>query len=137
MIVVDGASTPDLIPDDLASRHFLAAVATSGRPSTADLKRIDLVVSAIGLSAKDRVAFEEAVRGLSDKVAAAERATAPGTPGSRRTEVLDSVRDELCNQLSSIGHEKFEQFIRSHVRPKITIYRWSATTKDHSHAAVH
>jgi hypothetical protein len=136
-IVVDGATRPDLIPDDLAARHFLAALATPGRPSTADLKRIDLVVSAIGLSAKDRVAFEEALRGLSDNVAAAERATGPGTPRSRRTEVLDSVRAELCDRLSSIGHDQFERFVQSRVKSRIKIYRWPAMTADHSHAAVH
>lgn len=135
-IVVDGATRPDLISDDIAARHLLAALAIPAQPSPADQKRIDVVVSAIGLLAEDRVAFEQAVRGLKDNVAAAERATGPGTPRSRRTEVLDSVRAQLHDRLSSTGYNHFERFVQSRVKSRIRIYRWPAMTADHSHAAM-
>jgi hypothetical protein len=136
-IVTDGATRPDLIPEDLAARHFLAALATPGRPSTADIKRIDVVASVIGLSATDRLAFQEAVRGLTDNIAAAERTAGPGTARSRRTEVLESVRAQLHDRLSSTGYDHFERFVQSRVKSRIRIYRWPAMTANHSRAAVH
>jgi hypothetical protein len=135
-IVADGATRPDLIPDDLAVRHFLAALATPGPPTAADQKRLDVMMSAIGLSAEDRVALGEAVRGLKDNIAAAERAPGLGTPRSRRLEVLDSVRGTLQDRLSATGHERFQQYVQSRVKSKIIIYRWPDMRAAHTHAAV-
>lgn len=133
-VVADGATRPDLIPDDVAARHFLAALAISGQPATADLKRLDVMVAALGLSAADRLALEGAARGLKDDIAAAELATGPGTPRSRRIDLLDSVRARLHDRLSSSGYDHFERFVQSRVKSRIKIYRSSAMTADHSHA---
>jgi hypothetical protein len=52
-IVVDGSKTPDQIPDDLAYRHFILAVAEHQSPTKDAVERREARLSPIGFSKQD------------------------------------------------------------------------------------
>ena len=54
VVLVDGAKNPEQIPDDLAYRHFLVAVATHEKPSAEESGRQKAQLAPLGLAEADR-----------------------------------------------------------------------------------
>jgi len=54
VVVVDGATNPEQIPDDLAYQHFFLAVAAHEQPSPQEVARQSAQLAPVGLAASDR-----------------------------------------------------------------------------------
>lgn len=67
-VVVDGARTPDLIPDDLAYRHFILSIAERRNPSQAESRRREIRLKEIRLPGPDQDLLIAAVQGLREEL---------------------------------------------------------------------
>ncbi len=142
-IAVDGAQTPDLIPDAIAYRLFIAAVSTAGtRATREELDRRDALLSDVALSADDNARFIAAtlrVKDDVDTVEAARRKLAPLVPKgtalpdqqilaqfdqlrARQKQILDDSVHAANAALSPEGKDQLGKFIRERVKRRIVIY---------------
>lgn len=133
-IVVNGAETPDRIPDTLAYAHFFIAVAEPDEPSPAQVARRKALMAPVGLSKRDETALVDALKGLRadlDRIAeeVREMSAAP-SPSQRRlldlrlerTRALGEARTRVVTALSADGAPRLANYIRTSVKPKIAIY---------------
>ncbi len=134
--LVDGSKTPDQIPDDLAYRHFILAIAEHQNPSQHEYKRRDTRLDPIGFSKQDHDSCIFALAGLREELDAieADRKTiqvtaAPGDPGvqsrltalkSQEGSAIAKVRSALRG-LSAAGQALLENYIKVHVKTHIVI----------------
>jgi hypothetical protein len=131
-LTVDGAETPERIPDELAYRHFILAIALPDSPSPEQRERRDVVLGRIGLSEEDYNAVLEALAGVrNDLDIIDEEITTlrPRSPHARfeglrvqRESILDYARNRMHERLSAEGSLALQDHIRDFVKRQIRIY---------------
>lgn len=133
-VVIDGAVTPDAIPDAVAYRHFLIAAAGSEKPTPAERVKLDGLVGRIGLSDDDRAAFSNALKGMRDALdnvtkernqvllgSANARAVLTALKG-REDKLVQTARARLESWVTAEGRALLETHIKGHVKRHIKIY---------------
>lgn len=129
-IRIDGAATPELISDELAYRHFLAAIASGG---PADLERRSPLIMSLGLSPTDQTALLSTVEALQERLSDIEHrrrvaeldATGDGSLTRLRRERLGSLnraRDEVRARLDPAGAAKLDAHVRDRIKSRIVVY---------------
>jgi hypothetical protein len=133
-VVVSGATTPDLIPDDLAYAHFISGLAIPEKPSPQDIGLRDALLSPVGLSTQDTAAFIGALRGVRTQLDFLARETqrlsaTPEVSHARlidlklhRTRALSEAHSRVLRTLSRDGRQRLAAFIKAEVKPRITVY---------------
>lgn len=132
-IIIDGSITPDQIPDSLAYRHFLTAIAAHPVPTPDEQARQAAQLSPLGLSATDRQAL---ITGLApfrtqlDSIESARASVTPSTSAAAQLTALESEANSLvANTLQSVrqsltadGMSRLDQYVQTHVKSHIRIY---------------
>jgi hypothetical protein len=139
-VVVDGAKDPQSIPDALAYRHFIRALAESARsanPTSLQVARRQALLARVGLSSDDRAAFIGALSGVDGQLAQVARARkqysreaiSAGTAREplqtlrlQEGEILDATRGRLEGALSGEGVRRLQTHIQEQVKKRIVIY---------------
>jgi hypothetical protein len=137
VLIVDGAATPEAIPDDVAFRHFVRAAAIADRASARDLARREGLLARAGLSAADRLAFAGALRGLRQTLDTTSREVQQLSPESlfevssrirladlrgREVAAIDAARSRLETSLSPEGLSRLDVHVREDIKRRIKIY---------------
>lgn len=132
-VAVDGSKTPDQIPDDLAYRHFILAIAEHKNPSTQEYQRREARLAPMGLSPSDHDASIAALAGLRetlDQIQVSRNAISPGDPtASSQFADLKSQEDAaigiavglLRASLTLDGQARLGSYVRGHVKSRIVI----------------
>lgn len=133
-IDVEGSSTPDRIPDDVAYAHFVLEGAIPSRATPAEIARQKTLLAHVGLNAQDTSAAVTALKGVKEELdAIAAQAAAPSkTPlpdknrllelNAQRLRVLSGARSALLAALSVRGRAAVESYVRTSIKPQITIF---------------
>lgn len=132
-LVVDGAKTPQLVPDDLAYYHFILAVATPSNPSIEQVSRRTRELSHARLSQSDAAALVSALTGVSEEldrisIGRQQHNTTPERNDSlevlklREAQVLEAARARVQTSLTASGLARLESHIQEHVKRNIVIY---------------
>ncbi len=132
-IAVNGADTPEAIPDDLAAYHFIKATAILDDAPEGDRRRRDSLLTRAGLSVQDKTAYVTAIMPTATALGqlAAERLTQKATRSAQSADVfrrreqqaLSDARGRLRTALSGDGVARLERHLREHVKTGIVIYR--------------
>ncbi len=132
-IVVDGSKTPELIPDDLAYRHFILAIAEPRSPTVEETKRRETRLIPIGLSASDYDLCISALAGLREKldmIEAGRREALADTTEHRDSTLLTLKGQEnmaitavrvALRRLSPDGQSRLDGYIRARVKQRIVL----------------
>jgi hypothetical protein len=138
-VAVNGANAPEKIPDDLAYRHFLMALAIPDNATSYQLARRNAFLRPLRLSADDRAGLIGALRGVNEQLdAIAQDARArDGAPDAnvisdatvildrmrvKRTGVLDAARSNVSASMSAEGQLRLNSYVTTHVKSHIIIY---------------
>ena len=140
-VAVDGAISPDGIPDWLAYRHFIMAIAQPQTPSAEQTARRDALLSRVGLSRNDNTSFLVAIRNVRDELdlVAQERRRISADPASssflsassrsaletlksRENQILGDAQTRLENALTPDGSRRLEIHIQEYVKKRIKVY---------------
>jgi hypothetical protein len=128
---VDGAQTPELVPDSLAYRHFVQAMAISFSPTSTELARQMSVFKQLALSSDDRQQFEtimNTVRYDLDDIAeerslpATGNAVSAGALQARERRLLDDARSQLQNTLDTDDWARVERYVLEEVKRGVKIF---------------
>lgn len=134
-VVVDGSKTPDRIPDDLAYRHFILAIAEHQNPTQSELTRREMRLAPIDLSKNDHDVCISALTGLRERLDAIEaaRAAAFANNTTTRDSALTSLKAQedaaiagvrlALRGMSSDGQSRLDGYIKTHVKRCIRILR--------------
>ncbi len=137
-VAVDGARTPNLIPDELAYRHFLMAIAERADAPPQSIARRNALIATIGLAPEDAQALISALAGLREKLdsnyAGTEQAAAdPSLSAAARSAqvsalrasqavALDQTAASLKTALTYEGWNRFDAYVQQRVKRHIVIY---------------
>ncbi len=133
-VVVDGAKTPDLIPDALAYQHFLKLASIPDAPTPEQQQVRESLLKRIGLADQDRKTFAATLVGVRtslDALAASGAQSLTDSPAARAAQanvrlqeatLLDTVRGQLQSRLSADGWTRVSQFVTQSVKKNIKIY---------------
>jgi hypothetical protein len=133
-VIVDGAATPEKIPDELAYAHFILAIAEPDDPSPEQIARRTAALAPVQLSKTDTGSLVAALRGVHKQVDfLAREVTRLSTedPSSlsrlddlrlRRTRVLGEATTRLAGALSKDAAARLDQYIKSNIKKQIVIY---------------
>ncbi len=130
-LTVDGSQTPQLIPDDLAYRHFILSVAEHTSPTPDDVKRRASRLRLIGISQADQNALIAALSGVREQLDAidASRASTPPTNSAalqqlliQQTSILNNAQTAILSSVSAQGTTQLEAYIQNFVKKGIKIY---------------
>lgn len=133
-VLVNGAETPERIPDHLAYSHFIIAAAEPDSPTGEQLARRIAVLAPVRLSKGDQASFIATLRGVRQELdfnaQEVERLSGDRAPQQdrildlrlHRTRVLDSARLRLATSLSPDGVARLDAFIQTVVKRRIVIY---------------
>jgi len=132
-VIVDGAATPNLIPDALAYQHFLTAIAAHPFPSTEEQARQSAQLSALGLSPADRqalIANLAPFRAQLDNIQSARAAVGSGPSAptqlmnlrSQESTLAATTLQKIQGSLTADGMSLLDQYVRTHVKAHIKIY---------------
>jgi hypothetical protein len=131
-LVVDGANTPESVPDDIAYYHFIMATAATANPSTEEVARRARELDRVGLSNEDSAALVAALAGVREGLN--EIDVARHVTGSvetepklrslkeRETALLEDARTRLLSTLSARGLARVESYVQEEVKRHIRIY---------------
>jgi hypothetical protein len=123
-VAINGAETPEAVPDEMAYFLFLRALA--GATSHPGL--VDGVLTEAGLAPADRAA----VAAQLERLAVAMAPSAPSPPGqagadpeasAREWEVGDATRVRVQGALSPSGRAQLDAYVRTRVKSRIVRYR--------------
>lgn len=132
-IVVNGAERPDLVPDRLAARHFVQALANE-RIHTQQPQWADVIGDRLSLAPADAALIVEAIDDAIGELRAVDNGyarllgAAAATPQEadslrlRRQEALDGVSRRLEAELSVLGNGRLRRHLDTFVKPRIVIY---------------
>jgi hypothetical protein len=136
-IAVDGAKTPRNIPDELAYRHFMMAVAVPLQASAKQMARRDALLATVGLSKRDHSAVVRSMRtvreGL-DQVVHTRRQIPQNAQVSVSTQVslsalrgqenqiFKNARTRLRDSLSWEGGMRLDKHVQDRVKRRIVVY---------------
>ncbi len=130
---VDGSKSPDRIPDTLAYRHLIMALAGGSTPSRSEARRRSVLMKHIGVSAGDAKALFAALANTRNQLndiqrartgLSAERAAERATLDSLRAQehgALDAARVRIRESLSAAGSARLQTFIDDYMKPRIVI----------------
>jgi hypothetical protein len=128
--VIDGSKTPELIPDELAYRHFIRATASSA--SAKDVERREVFLTQAGFSASDREAYRVAVGNVAEELKSVEQQRKTAGPsqsasslaGFKRTEdqAIAAAQNRIQGALSADGRAKLTNHIRQRVKRQIRMF---------------
>lgn len=137
-VAVDGSKTPGLIPDQLAYRHFLMALAEPQSANPEAIARRSALLATTGLSAGDQQALVSALNGLrerldanylateqaatDDSLAEPEKTAAITTLRAQENLLLDGLASGLKTELSYDGWLRLDAYVKDHVKRRIVIY---------------
>jgi hypothetical protein len=133
-VAVDGAISPERIPDRLAYRHFVMSVALADDATTEEVAARDAALDHVGLSDDQRGMLISVLRGVGDElngvaegrrsVAAALQSSGPSLDVLRRQqdEILDNARLQLRSILNADSVAAIDTHIRQHVKRRIIVY---------------
>ena len=131
VVQVDGSVNPERIPDDLAWRHFLCAVASHSSPTAAESKLQKAQLIPLGLEASDSQLLTIELGRMQtqiDSIQSSMETTNPGDASSLAA--LKQQRDALVAQtivkvnsiLSADGLSRLRTYITNTVKRNIVIY---------------
>lgn len=128
-LLVDGEETPELVPDQLAYRHFIVATAVAAVPGPDDLARREFMLTRAGLSSAQRRAFAVVLSGVRDQLNRMGREPNDGqTKGlsddarARRNQILDDARERIEAQLDADAVARIQAYVQAHVKTHIKIF---------------
>ena len=131
VVQVDGSVNPGRIPDDLAWRHFLCAVASHPNPTAAESKRQKAQLAPLGLPAADSQLLTGELGRMQTQIDAIQSSLQLTNPGdSAAVAALKQQRDALVAQtivkvnsiLSPDGLSLLRTYITNAVKRNIVIY---------------
>jgi hypothetical protein len=122
-LAVDGAATPDAVPDEMAYALFLRALAS---PSPRRAERLHDVLKKAGLATADREAAANALGTFSqamDIVAQQRRSSVPDlTIRTLEVQALETARQTIAQSVSSAGQALLDAHVRTRVKPRVKIF---------------
>ncbi|MGH9241448.1 MAG: hypothetical protein ACRD3G_25655 [Vicinamibacterales bacterium] len=136
-VAVDGAKTPEKIPDDVAYAHFLSVVALKSTPSRVELGRRKAILNSTGLHVSDAERIVTALAGVREQLAEVESQRKQVTHENfasiqslalsaslrtRQQTILRDARYRVIGTLSSDGVRILQDHIERRVKPRIVIY---------------
>lgn len=129
-VAIDGAKTPDKISDQLAYRHFIAAVALSPMASVDEIDRRNDFLSLTDLLPDDISRFVTKIGHVKDQLDTFERTRRSevvsletlAQVNGQQASLLDEVTADVLQSLTEDGRTKFERFIRERVKRRIVVY---------------
>lgn len=135
---VNGAETPELIPDDVAYAQFISALSIKADAPPNEVRRRKIMLASAGLPERDHDVVIAALRGVREELLdiAAERkarlqppinqtvqgAAIAQTLRLRERSLIDTARTRLTGTLSVEGFQAFDRYIQTHVKRKIVLY---------------
>ncbi len=132
VVAVDGAKTPDKIPDDIAYRHFIRVTAESEAATPQQLARRDAFLRRVGLSPRDSTAYLDALTHVNAQLKTIAQQNSALSPSAspdaianlrqQERQVLDSALVRIKSSLSPAGIALLETHIRQHVKRHIVLY---------------
>jgi len=136
-VVIDGAKNPELIPDDLAMRHFLLSIAESRNPSATDVDRRASHLRAVGLSEADNAGLIRALDGVREEIDAvqAERVSVEKNqviPDVDKADALEKLRirehvatdiaaTRVSQFMSAEGWQRLQAYLNDYVKRHIQV----------------
>lgn len=136
-VAVDGAKTPERIPDEIAYAHFLSVLALTSAPSRAELGRRKAILNSTGLDASDAQRIVTALSGVREQLTEVESQRKQITHDnfadvqslalsaslrSRQQTILRDARYRVIGTLSADGMSILHEHIQRRVKPRIVIY---------------
>ncbi|HEY3826729.1 MAG TPA: hypothetical protein VGL82_19350 [Bryobacteraceae bacterium] len=130
-VSVNGMNTPQLIPDDLAWRHFILSVSEHSVASSDDQQRRTSRLRLTGLSASDQNSLISALAGVREQLdaidltrasTAATNTTALAQLLAQQTSILNSARIAIRGAVSAAGMTVLNNFVNNTVKRGIIIY---------------
>lgn len=132
-VVVDGAKTPEQIPDSLAYHHFLIAISpASDTESAEEAARRSAMLAEVGLSDKDLALVVSRLSaigaGLQELGSAKRRANELGALEGgeslkhQESDLVAGVRAGLQKDLSAAGTSLLDRHVTEQVKRGIVIY---------------
>lgn len=130
VVVVDGAQHPEQIPDDLAWRHFLLAVATHEQPTAFEQKRQHAILAAVGLVDYDEkeLAFKLGTMTTQLEAIQKSRGASGGTPAAlselkaQEDELISATIARVRRVASAEGLSRLNRYITDIVKRNIKVY---------------
>ena len=123
-VMVDGSQHPELIPDEVAYRHFLLGIAFPANPTEQEKSHRYAKLRRLGLSSADQDALVSAVAGLRETVNALVANGNSEDAASVQKKLIDAVGQsklKLVN-LSAGGRAQLDSFIQNTFKRRMTIY---------------
>ncbi len=136
-IAVNGAETPEKIPDDIAYSHFVSVIAISSAATPAEVGRRRAILTTARLGQEDAKAIGNALAGVREQLAALDverkqltRETAGSVQSlaaaasirSRQQTILREARYRVIGTISPDGARLLHEHIERRVKPRIVIY---------------
>jgi hypothetical protein len=131
VVQVDGSVNPERIPDDLAWRHFLCAVASHSSPTAAESKLQKAQLIPLGLEASDSQLLTIELGRMQTQIDSIQSSMETTNPGDASSlSALKQQRDALVAQtivkvnsiLSADGLSRLRTYITNTVKRNIVIY---------------
>jgi hypothetical protein len=123
-LAVDGAATPDAVPDEMAYTLFLRALAS---PSPRRAERLNHVLMTAGLTTADREATATAVGIFSKAMDMAEQQRRSSVPDltirTLEVQALETARQTIAQSVSPAGQALLDTHVRTRVKPRVKIFR--------------
>ena len=132
-VIVDGSVTPNQIPDGLAYRHYLTAIATHASPSETEYARQAAQIAPLGLSSADQGALISALvtfRSQLDTIESSRENVVPGAAAAAQISGLETQVNNLVaatiqsirQMLTPTAANTIDQYVKTHVKTHIKIY---------------
>ena len=127
-LVADGRTDANVIPDFVAYRHFVMAVAIPREaPTWAERSRRNHYLNSVRLSLSDRMAVVEAVANVREELKAADEMikngpSAAAAASARRETALNGAGERLRLLLSADGQARVDSFVNTKIKPRVRIY---------------
>lgn len=134
-VAIDGAKTPDSVPDRIARIHFVLANAEQDPPSSLDLVQRSSLQADVGLDDVDTEALGLALRGVRDslesiRVSRSAWLTTSNTSSQQAVRALKLQEDRLLDEawlrlnasLSADGQDQLANYLRDNVKRHVVIY---------------
>jgi hypothetical protein len=129
-LAVDGAKNPELIPDDVAYRHFISVTAATAAASEEEIRRRDAFVAQLELLPADRTSYLAALSNVREALIDTEQRLRVSHSNSetvaelrrQRGRILDDAAARVLTSLSPDGVQRVEAHINGHVKKHIRIY---------------
>lgn len=132
-VLVDGAKTPTQIPDSVAYRNYLKAIAAHPVPTLQEEGRQAAQLLALGLSPNDQKALIATLAPMRTQLDLIESARASSQKGpnaaaqfadfnNQEDALVASTLQNLRTSLTVEGMYKLDQYVKTHVKAHIRIY---------------